>query len=70
MSERRMLSTRDVARRLNLHRDTVSRNAAKIPGAHKVFGRWRFDPAVFESWLESRQEVVDTWAAPKRGAMT
>lgn len=65
-----MLSTAQVAERLGMHRDTVSRNAKNIPGARKVFGRWRFDEQVLESWLVEQKQQADTWAAPKRGALS
>lgn len=70
MSNDRMLRTRDVAERLGYTTAVVSKRAKQgtIPGAVKIFGEWRFDPDTFESWVAS-QVPVDTWAAPKRGAL-
>lgn len=63
-----MLTTRQVADRLGLATHTVSDRAAAgdIPGASKIFGRWRFDPDTFEGWIAS-QATRDPWAAPSRG---
>lgn len=68
MSPDRMLTTRDVAERLGFTVDAVTRNAKNIPGARKVFNRWRFDPDAFEAWVESKGEI-DTWAKPTRGGV-
>lgn len=67
----RMLTTRQVAERVGYTTAVVSRRAKEgtIPGAVKIFGEWRFDPDALEAWLAS-QVPVDTWAAPKRGALT
>lgn len=69
MSDSRLLTTREVAERLGYQRDTVSRNAHKIPGAKRVFGRWRFDPDALDAWINSQSER-DPWARPTRGGVT
>lgn len=66
----RMLTTRQVAERLGYTTAVVSKRAKEgtIPGAVKIFGEWRFDPESLDAWVES-QVPVDTWAAPRRGAL-
>jgi hypothetical protein len=64
----RLLNTTQLAERLNVKRNTVTRNARTIPGAIKMFGRWRFDPVAIEAWIAASRESPDTWAKPTRGA--
>lgn len=65
MGDSRYLTTADVAADLGYHRDTIIRNAAKIGGAAKILGRWRFEVEQYEAWKLS-QAGADTWAAPPR----
>ena len=64
-----LLTSEQLAARLNVKRDTVTRNAGRIPGARKVFGRWRFDAEQVEAWLAAKAEQADPWAKPQRGVV-
>lgn len=66
-----MLTTRQVAERLNVAPSTVSAHAGSgdIPGAAKVFGRWRFDEQWLEAWIASKA-ARDPWAAPPRSRLS
>lgn len=66
----RMLTAREVAEELGYSTQTVTTRAkaGKIPGAVKIFGRWRFDADKLAAW-RAAGESRDPWAAAPRGGI-
>jgi excisionase family DNA binding protein len=61
VTERRLLTTRDVAGRLGVSTETVLRwhRSGRLPGGYRLAtGVLRFDPVELERWLDGRREIV------------
>lgn len=62
-SSRPQISAREAADRLKVQVQTLHDRIRKglVPGAFKVFSRWRIDEATFEAW---RRDLGDPNAKP------
>lgn len=66
----RMLTSREAAEELNFKVLTITQKAkaGEIPGAVKLFGRWRFDADKLAAW-KAAGEAPDDWAAAPKGGV-